>query len=175
MLRSLVLILLFISTNALSGNDLSVQVEYEDPIYSTKISTSIRAEPAVLFSLLTSYEQFHTFSQLIKSSHLLPNGNLHLQIEICFAFICFEKEQVLQLSISNQTIKGTIIPELSDFSYGWLTWTLSNKDSNSHISFHSEIIPDFWVPPFIGPLLIKHKLEREAEYSISKLEELANR
>ena len=34
--------------------------------------------------------------------------------------------------------------------------------------------PDFWIPPIIGPLLIKRSLLREAEYTIDRIEALAS-
>jgi hypothetical protein len=79
----------------------------------------------------------------------------------------------LKLTTSKRTITGEIIPEHSDFTYGWLTWALSQNNDGSLIHFRSEITPNFWISPFMAPLLIKLKLTNEAEYSVQQLEKSA--
>jgi len=167
------LTLLLFSSHSLPREKPLVTVSYNKGVYATAISTAINAKPEVLYQLLTSYDHFNDFSRLIKTSKLLPNRNLLLKIEICFAFLCFKKQQTLTLTLSDNTITGHVIPEKSDFSSGWMKWTLSSNKDKSLINFSSELTPDFWVPPFIGPLIIQHKLKGEAEYSVKQLEFLA--
>jgi len=165
--------LLFTAT--ISANDEPlVTVSYKDAAYITHVSTHIDAEPNVVYQLLTSYDRFNDFSRLIKKSERLSNGNLLLKLEVCFAFICFKKQQTLALTLSENSITGRIIPAQSDFKSGWMTWTLSkDKNNSSFIQFSSELTPDFWIPPFIGPLIIQHKFKGEAQYSVEQLERLA--
>lgn len=75
--------------------------------------------------------------------------------------------------MSDTSIIGRIIPKNSDFKSGWMKWQLSEISGKTSIHFSSELTPNFWVPPFIGPLLIQYKLEDEARYSIQQLEQLS--
>ncbi|PCI19554.1 MAG: hypothetical protein COB62_05440 [Piscirickettsiaceae bacterium] len=151
-------------------SDVSLAVNHVDKTYHTTLSTVIHKAPRALFELLTSYDQLNNYSRLIEKSSLLADGNLLLQLKACFTFICFNKKQVLKINVSGYTITGTILPEKSDFSSGQLQWTITEYDNYSHIEFSSSITPKFWIPPFIGPLFIKHKLKEEALYSIEQIE-----
>jgi len=167
-------ICLILSSPLLAIEDnINITVDYSEKSYSTTLSASVQASPDVLFTLLTSYDQLNTFSRVVERSELLSNGDLLLELNACFLFICFEKKQTLTLTISNFSIKGVIVPELSDFKSGHVDWLITPNGEYSNIQFSSEMTPDFWIPPFLGPLLIKHKLKAEAEYSIRLLEELA--
>lgn len=167
-------LLAFVATSSIAGDNVSVDVSYANEIYSTKLSTTLNAKPDAIYRLLTSYDELNLFSRLIQKSKLLPNGHLQLHLKVCFIFICFDKQQTLKLTISKRSITGEIIPEYSDFTYGWLKWTLTNHNNATLINFDSEITPNFWIPPFIGTLLIQYKLKNEAEYSVLQLEKLAN-
>ncbi|PCH85001.1 MAG: hypothetical protein COB89_03705 [Piscirickettsiaceae bacterium] len=134
------------------------------------ISTVINKPPSVLFTLLTSYNRLNHYSRLIQESRLLANGNLLLKIKACFAFICFNKRQVMKLNVSSLNITATVIPEQSDFKSGQLQWRITKRNKNSYIEFSSTMTPKFWIPPLIGPLFIKQKLREEALYSIKQIE-----
>lgn len=153
--------------------NINITVDYSAGSYSTTLSAYIHATPNALFTLLTSYDQFNTFSRAIEKSELLSNGNLLLELDTCFFYICFEKKQTLKLSVSELSINGIIVPEHSDFKYGYVKWLIIPNGEFSDIQFSSEMTPNFWIPPFIGPLLLKHKLKAEAQYSIRLLEELS--
>ena len=152
-----------------------VKVDYANKTYRTELSTTIHATPDALFKLLTSYGKFNTFSQTIHKSQLLADGLLLLNLRVCFTIICFEKQQTLELTVNNYTVTARVIREQSDFESGWMQWQLApgKDDDSSLFYFSSEMVPDFWVPPLIGPLLIQHKLKKEARYSIRQLNNLA--
>jgi len=54
-----------------------------------------------------------------------------------------------------------------------MKWQLSGNNLVSFLQFSGELTPSFWLPPIIGPLLIKHKLRSEAKYSVIQLELLS--
>ncbi len=163
--------LLFIAQiSSANNNDFSLMVSHTGSTYYTTISTVINKSPSVLFTLLTSYNKLNSYSRLIQDSSLLANGNLLLKIKACFAFICFNKKQVMKLNVSYLNITATIIPEQSDFKSGQLQWRITKRNNNSYIEFSSTMTPKFWIPPFIGPFFIKKKLREEALYSIAQIE-----
>jgi len=169
------LLLIFLTGKSALANEhtVSLDITSKDNTYITKLSSLINTPPSRLFELLTKYDKLHSYSRLIRKSELLPNGHLSLQLETCFIFICFKKKQVLALSISEHSIIGKIIPEQSDFASGFIHWTIHKKNNKSHLQINSEITPKFWIPPLIGPLLIKQKLRNEALYSVEQLEQQA--
>lgn len=149
---------------------LYLAISHENNTYQTNLTATINTHPDKLFKLLTTYKELYKLSQLIQRSELQAGGELLLELESCFAFICFNKKQVMSMTTSPYTVTGTIVPEQSDFSSGWARWHISKFKDGSKIFFKSEMTPKFWVPPFIGPWLIKQKLEDEALYSIRFIE-----
>ena len=149
---------------------LTLTVLHKKNIYQTNLTATINIPPDKLFKLLTKYNELYKFSHLIQKSELQTNGSLLLELKSCFTFICFNKKQMMRMTVSQYTVIGTIIPEQSDFSSGWARWKISKLNGQSKISFKSEMTPKFWVPPFIGPWLIKQKLKEEALSSIHFIE-----
>lgn len=167
------LILFFVPFAAASNQPLIVNVSHENGVYSSSLSTSIDAQRDDVYSLLTAYDNLPSFSRLIYKSRSLTNGHLLLKLKACFIIICFDKQLTLSLKISKNAIVGYVIPDHSDFKSGLLKWQLSDSQAGTFIRFSGKLAPDFWVPPIIGPILIKNKLRSEAKYSFKQLEHLS--
>ncbi|MGH8581113.1 MAG: hypothetical protein ACREVK_13695 [Gammaproteobacteria bacterium] len=57
---------------------------------------------------------------------------------------------------ANGDIITRVVPEESDFSYGRCHWrTRSLTAQASRIALSAEVTPAFWVPPLIGPWILK--------------------
>ena len=170
----IVLIILFsASSNVAANHPTSINVDYNDGTYRSTLSTTIHSPRDSIYKLLMSYENLNKYSRLIYQSQLLTNGHLLLNLNVCFIFICLDKQLTLSLEISDHSITGRIIPEYSDFKSGSMKWQLSGNKLISFLQFSAELTPSFWLPPIIGPLLIKHKLRSEAKYSVKQLELLS--
>lgn len=75
---------------------------------------------------------------------------------------------------ANGDIITRIVPEASDFSYGRFHWRTRRVSAQaSRIALSAELTPAFWVPPLIGPWILKHKLRAVALESCERLERLA--
>jgi len=71
------------------------------------------------------------------------------------------------------SISAVIVPELSDFSYGTLRLNLWQEATGTRILIRSEAVPDVWIPPLLGPWLIKRELHAEAVQTVHNLERMA--
>ena len=67
---------------------------------------------------------------------------------------------------------ATIVPEFSNFRSGYANWALREEGGGTHLLFTTQLEPSFWVPPLIGPWLIRYKLREEALQSVDNLEQL---
>lgn len=164
------LALILISTTALAESGFSLTVDHTDNYYRTQLITGITAKPDILYKLLTTYDHLSSINSLIRRSELLANGYLLLELESCLAFVCFQKKQTLKLSINGYSLNAVIIPEHSDFSSGWIHWALMPDGEQTIIHFSSEMVPKFWLPPWLGPLLLKHTLTTESINSLRLLQ-----
>ena len=71
------------------------------------------------------------------------------------------------------SVTALVVPELSDFRYGYARLNLWQEVDGTRILIRSEVEPDFWIPPLIGPWLIKRKLLSETLETVDNLELLA--
>src|SRR3546814_6184254 len=58
-------------------------------------------------------------------------------------------------------LDALVIPALSNLRYGKAHWQLERCDAQTCLNFSAELEPDFWVPPLLGPWLIKRTMRRE--------------
>ena len=163
------LILCFSPFVATANQLLVVDVSYGDGVYRASLSTHLDAKRNAVYPLLTAYDSLNTFSRLIYKSQLLKNGDLLINLHYCFFIICFDKQLTLSLNVSDNALAAYIVPEHSDFKSGLIKWKLSDSPVGSYIEFSGTLAPDFWIPPIIGPILIKSKLRNEARYSFREL------
>ncbi|MBQ0725234.1 MAG: hypothetical protein KBT50_09350, partial [Cycloclasticus sp.] len=79
------------------------------------------------------------------------------------------KKQTLKLTTDGYSLNADVMPELSDFSSGWMHSVLIPDGEQTIIQFSSEMVPNFWLPPWLGPLLVKHALSTESINSLRLL------
>ena len=66
-----------------------------------------------------------------------------------------------------------VVPADGHVSYENTRWLFTAEEAGTHISFTTEVEPDFWIPGFIGPNIIKGNLKRRVERTLDNLEEAA--
>ncbi len=94
---------------------------------------------------------------------------------ICVLIFCFDIDQITDFYLTpGGDLQGKIEPVGSDFHYGLLAWKIrGSKSGKTHIVFSAEIEPSQWIPPLIGPWILKKKLHQLAVETILSLEQLA--
>ena len=70
-------------------------------------------------------------------------------------------------------IESQAIPEQSDFSYAHEDWHVFAEGDRTHIRYKTEMVPDFFVPPLIGPYVIKSHMRSQLIHIAENLEKLA--
>ena len=71
-------------------------------------------------------------------------------------------------------IEALTVPALSDFRRGIYRWRLQSENGATRMQFTALLEPDFWVPPVIGPWLIKRKLLDEVRVTTAAIESRAD-
>jgi hypothetical protein len=71
-------------------------------------------------------------------------------------------------------IRPVTLPEQSDFKYAVSEWLLEPAGEGTNVTYKLELEPDFWVPPVLGPWLLKRTLLKGGTRAINRIERLAN-
>jgi len=162
-----------------AGEILSSYVDKIDDHYILKLDMRIEGEFDSVYEILTDFNHLGKVNDTITSSQLLEsNGKTHKVQFInngCVWFICQEIKQVVVVTeLGNGYIMSEILPELSDLSYGRTLWQIMDEGESTRIKYHSDLVPDFWIPPFIGPSILQDRLLEESIKAINGVETIIN-
>jgi len=64
-------------------------------------------------------------------------------------------------------------PEESDFNYSRERWQLEADGDGAILKYEFELEPSFWVPPVIGPYVMKRVLRAGGSDAVDRIEALA--
>jgi hypothetical protein len=157
----------------------SVDVTRVGEAYRVSIESRVEAPPAAVFALFTDYERLSRISPSIRESRIVARFDPWLHrvrtvTRLCVLIFCVDLIQVQDMAqYPPHEIVATVLPQYSNLSCGSGRWRIAGDGSATHLSFEAQLVPDFWVPPLIGPALLRHMLRKEAERTISGLERLS--
>ena len=176
----LILYLVFFSAASFAGEIIYAHVEHEDNDYQLDLTMQIEAGQQGILALLMDHENFKELSDVMIESGLVQDApedktRRRLVVETCIVFFCIKVVMVEDLEqFSDGRILAIMVPEESDFKYGRTEWQIEPLGpGRSEIKYRFQLQPDFWVPPAIGPFILKRKMVSEAFESILKIEGLA--
>ncbi len=166
------------------GEVLSTQAFHTNSHFEIISSIVNQGDSQAVFDILTDYEQLAKVSDIVLDSakvtkkRSLKDGpvRVRLNTRTCVLIFCFNARIVEDVEmIGDKTIKADIVPELSDFKTGEIIIQVQDYSQGmTHVKFESRFIPDFWVPPVIGPMIVKRKAIQTTTNTIFQVEKLIN-
>ena len=142
--------------------------------------TFIDAPPAAVFEILADYEGFQAISDVFDETRFLErdadgNGLVYSRVSGCVLLFCKIIERVEELTVDpGRTITAVAVPEDSDVEFSNAQWVFEEEADGTRIDYRLDFKPDFWVPPVLGPMIIRAKLRSRAEAAADRVEEMAN-
>ena len=173
------LVVILSSQVTLAGEVLDSHVGTHEGHYLLRIDMIIDADTERVRQLLTDYAHLDRLSQSITRSELLASNAPHFRVRVttngCVIFFCRELVQVQEVSeLPNGYIIVTVLPEMSDFTYSKNVWRIRALNDRTRVTYSSDLVPDFWIPPLFGTAIFKNQLLEESRQVIENLERLAN-
>jgi len=140
-------------------------------------TTHFDATPEQVFRVLIDYDQLATISKTIKESRYLePRDDgqvlVYTRVRACVFLYCKTVEKIERLDFTRPTyIQATAIPDRSDVRYSRSEWKLTADDAGgTQVIYRLEFEPGFWVPPLIGPMVIKRVLIDDGASAVDQIE-----
>lgn len=165
--RCLVAVLMLIPAAALAGDILASSVSHDGSVYTLSVTARIDAPLDTVYRSITDFNHLATINPAIEESQLLATPTpdtrrVRSVIKVCILMFCKRVEQVQDVTLlEGYAIKAVILPQDGDFRSGVAYWQLTGSGTSTEMLFTNTFEPDFWVPPVIGPWLIKRKLIQE--------------
>ena len=180
-MRVLVSILCLVSSLpfAQAGELLNAYVNYEDHHYLLHLDMRVNGKSERIYAILTDFNHLSAVNDTIVSSQLLESkGRQHrvqYESEGCVWIFCRRINQVVIVSeLANGFILSETLPAESDLRYGRTLWHVIDEGETTRLTYDADFVPDFWVPPLIGPMIFKKRILKEGQKTINGIETLAN-
>lgn len=159
----------------------SVDVEYEDEYYSMVSVAWFDAGLDETFDVFSRWDYSTQFSSaVVEARDLEPDTSgrpgYFVRIRGCILFFC--KSMVRQGYVEaqhNSDLRAIANPQDSDFQLFEESWEFSEERGGTRVLYKLRMQPDFWVPPAIGPYLIKRKLKKDGGDALNRIEVIAQR
>ena len=164
---------------AFSGEVIKSQVSYTKKHYEAILEIQIKAPAKKVYALFTDFDYLSRLSDNITGSTLISNESPEYIVEVethtCVLFFCkdlFQTQKVTEHGEGHIFVED--IKDKSDFIYANTSWHIRALDKGTRVTFQSEMKPDFWLPPILGPWLFKKRMIKDTKAMIERLEKLAN-
>jgi hypothetical protein len=171
--------LLFASFIAGAADLLDIDVKLEDKRYHMRSEAWFDASEEDLYRVLTDYELFKKFtSAFVESNNVEPDEygrpQFHTRMEGCVLWWCksLVRDGYLLLTPPKLVVAITD-PDASNFKYSLESWELKKDGDGTLMIYNFHMEPDFFVPPVLGPFMIKRSLKSGGVDAIDRIEALA--
>jgi hypothetical protein len=134
----------------------SIDVQYEDGYYTLVSVVWFDAGVRPMFDVFSTWDLSDQFSGAVVEARDLEADELGRP--------GFFEEKVLRAFAD---------PALSDFKVSNEAWEFAEEGSGTVVKYTLHMQPDFWVPPAIGPYLIKRKLKSDGGRALDRIEAIA--
>jgi hypothetical protein len=177
--RTLLVTGLLLACEANAAEMLSVEVDYQQGVYSMRSEVLFDASIEQVFEVFRRWDYSAEFSSVIIESRDVAADDLgrprfYVKNRACVLFFCktFERRGYVELE-SNVLLRAFTLPDVSDFHRSDESWDFASKQGGTVVTYHLEMKPKFWIPPGIGPYFIKRKLKHDGGRAIDRIEAIA--
>jgi hypothetical protein len=137
------------------------------------------ATPEAAWRVLTDYEGLPALNPSIRKTKVVASDGptrhrLYARVRLCAYIFCKTLDQVQWMTQrSPGLLEAEIDPKESDFEQGSARWELTPDPAGARLALAIEVRPRFWVPPAVGPWLIREALRVQAQRTADGLERRA--
>lgn len=172
-------LLLVLSRAAQSADILSIEVDNDTGTYTLSSEVWFDATLEQVFEVYRYWEYSTRFSSAIVEARDLPadtqgRAQFYIRNKGCLLFFCqsFERQGYIEIE-TNKVLRAFADPESSDFHHSVESWRFAERDGGTIVTYDLSMAPKFWIPPGIGPYLIKRKLKKNGGDAVNRIEVIA--
>lgn len=160
-----------------AGEVLLTDVTHERGRYTVRFDVRIEAPRERLAFYLTDYANYATYFDSVTASRVESRDDtarVFLTLSSCILFFCRSVRITKDVRTApDGAIVARIVPGQSDFAEAEERWRVDGENGGTRLRYEAELVPAFYVPPLIGPWLIRYKIRDVLETNAEKLERLA--
>lgn len=175
----LAVLLLLVPGVATAADMRSIHVQYEDGFYTLWSTVWFDAGLESTYEVFSTWDMSEGFSSAVVEARDIEPGDdgrpgFFVRNRGCILFFCKSLTREGWVERERYTVLRAVAdPERSDFEVSNETWTFVESEGGTVVTYHLYMRPAFWVPPAIGPYLIKRKLRLESGSALDRIEAFA--
>ncbi len=156
-----------------------VTVDREGGTYTMHAVVRFEATLENLYDVLIDWDLSTQFSSIVlESRDVEPDEEgrpqYYSRVRLCIALFCKDFERRGHIETEPYVwIRAYADPERSDFHVSNESWWFSQDDDGVRVTYDLEFDPKFWVPPVIGPYLVKRKLKKDGPDALLRIDRAA--
>jgi hypothetical protein len=158
---------------------LSIEVAHEKGTYTMNSEVWFDASVEQVYEVFRYWDNSTKFSSaIVESRDLAPDETgrpgFYVRNRGCVLLFCtaFERQGYVQAE-HNTVIYAEVDPDVSDFHLSNESWRFVERDGGTVVIYDFEMQPKFWIPPGIGPYMIKRSLRNNSGNAIERIESIA--
>lgn len=155
-------------------------LHFSNGAYRYLFSATLTASEHAVRAVVTDFDRLGRLNDDIVASRVIARYSdsrlkRQLLLKHCLLVFCFDLDFVELVEIlPNGDIETRIVPEESSFHRGTSVWRIAAVDAtHTRVTLEADQAPRFFIPPLIGPLVIKGSFLREVTETLQKLEQAA--
>ena len=178
MTRGALVVALLLTTSVASAADLlSMDVTYDGERYQFESVVWFATGIEETYTVFSRWDYSTRFSSAVVEARDTEIDGVPGYFVVnrgCVLFFCKTLRRVGRVEREpNQVMRAFADPEKSDFRQADEVWEFSEEAGGTRVIYRLTMQPGFWVPPAIGPWMIKRKLRNEGDDAIDRIEEVA--
>ena len=156
-----------------------VTVDRVDGTYVLHSEVWFDVEIEKIYGVFLDWGQSTKFSSVVvESRNVEPDEfgrpRYYSRNRVCLWFYCKSFERFGYVSFEYlEYIESTVDPEKSDFHVSDERWEFREEDNGTVIVYDLVMKPKFFIPPLIGPAIMKRKLKNGGTAAIDRIEAVA--
>lgn len=170
------LLLLFAAPLVEAAELRELTFDKRDGVYFATTEIWLDADRDRVYEVLADWDLSEQFTSLItESRNLEPDETgqpgYYMRIKGCVLFFCrsFEREGYVERR-PNTLVRAVADAGRSDFEISDESWRFEAEDGGTLIFYEMEMKPKFWVPPIIGPYVLKKKIRKSGVEALERIE-----
>ena len=158
----------------------SIDVQTRKGRYLLTGEIRIDAPMASVYDVITDYDRLSELDDGIEESRVVERpadgvAVVYTRLTGCVMFFCRDVERIERVEeISATEIFAEVIPgDNSDVAFEQSRWQLSEEGEQTRVLYETEIDTDFFVPPLLGPPMVRRVLRQRVAATLVNLEDAA--
>ncbi len=178
--RAAALIMLLLCQPLEAADTERAEISFQGRTYQYTFIARVKGSAQEVHAVVTDFDNMKRINDDIVESRVLhryDNGELKrlLKLRHCILVFCFDMDFVERVREAPGHVTTTMVPEESTFLDGTASWQIEALDAaHTRISVSARQTPRFWIPPVLGPLILKKVFMSEVAETCANIERIVN-